>query len=173
MTKSLVEIHPQLARVVTATSRPIRSGEEHGREYYFFTKDEFLNKVVEGEILEHTYVELRDVYYGTYKPDLERKIASGKTIILNTDIVGVRFFRKEYHVLAIFIDLPSLELVRTRLKKRNPEMTSELIELRVRQAEMEIANERGEYDYHVLNQEGELDATLVRVEEILRKEVYI
>lgn len=173
VTKLLTERHHSLVRVVTATSREMRSGEAEGREYYFFSKEEFLERVQCGEIIEYTYVPLRDVYYGTYKKDLEAKLALGRTVVINTDVAGVRYYRKQYHVLAIFIDLPSLDVVEQRLRKRNPEIADDMVVLRKRQAMMEIQEERGEYDYHVLNEEGKLDETIAKVEEILRKEGYI
>ena len=173
VTRLLTEQHHNLVRVVTATSREMRSGEAEGREYYFFSKKEFLERVKSGDIIEHTYVELRDVYYGTYKKDLETKMSLGKIVVINTDVVAVRYFRERYHILAIFIDLPSFDVIGPRLLRRNPETTEEMIALRVKQAEMEIVNERGEYDYHVMNEEGALEMTMEKVQKILSKEEYI
>ena len=92
-----------VVRLVTATTRTPRDNEISGVDYYFFTKDEFAAHVKDGSILESTYIANRDVYYGTYIPDLQKKIDSGKAIIINPDIVGARHYKEHYGATTIFI----------------------------------------------------------------------
>ena len=77
ITKEIISRYPIFQRLITATSRPMRSGETDKQDYYFFSKEDFLEKIKSGDIPEHTYVENRDAYYGTYKPDLEEKLKKG------------------------------------------------------------------------------------------------
>jgi guanylate kinase len=87
ITNEIIQRFPNFTRLVTATSRPPRLREKNGIDYYFFSKQEFENEIKKGNILEHTYVANRDTYYGTYKIDLENKLAKGFNIIVNPDIV--------------------------------------------------------------------------------------
>ncbi len=173
ITKALIEKYPIFTRLVTATTRAIRGNEVNEEDYYYFTKEEFARQISEGNILEHTYIAPRDVYYGTYKLELIKKLALGKTIIVNPDVVGLRYYRTNYAALSIFIEAPSLLVVRERLVRRDPMISEEEILARLTQAELEIQNERDEYDYHVTNEEGKLEETIVKVEDILRKAGYI
>lgn len=171
ITKELVERHPVFQRLVTATSRPMRSGEIDAKNYYFFTKEEFEKKIKEGEIAEYTYVENRDVYYGTYKPDLLKKIQSGY-LIINVDQVGVKYYKENYGALAIFLLPESINSLAERLKKRNPEITKEELQLRLENAQAEIDNEQKFYDYSVVNKDGKLEEAICEIEDILIKEGY-
>src|ERR1700742_4854258 len=83
ITNQLIGRFPaKLVRLVTATSRPPREGEKPGVDYHFFTKEEFQKHIASGDIIEYTYIENRDTYYGTYKPDLEEKLQSGHVVIV-------------------------------------------------------------------------------------------
>ncbi|HEX8974812.1 MAG TPA: guanylate kinase [Patescibacteria group bacterium] len=167
ITNALVEKYPLFKRLVTATSRAKRSGETDKQNYYFFTKEEFEKNIASGNILEHTYIENRDTYYGTYKPDLEQKLQSGY-VIVNVDYVGVLYYKKHYNALAIFIKPESIESLAERLKKRNPEMTEQELSMRLENAENEIRNEEEYYDYSVINADNCLNEAIQKVEAILK-----
>jgi len=156
------------SRLVTATSRSIRKGEKDKVDYYFFSKEEFLEKIASGDILEYTYIENRDTYYGTYKPDLDEKLEKGY-VIVNVDHVGVDFFKKNYDALAIFIKPKSIEELVERLKKRNPEMSTEELAFRLENARNEIKNEEHYYDFVVINKDGCLEDAIKEIIIILKQ----
>lgn len=167
LTKELSLKFPKFKRLITATSRNIRSGEIPGEDYYFFTKEEFLKEIEKGNIIEYTYIENRDTYYGSYKPDLEKKLLEGY-VIVNVDHVGVQYYKKNYGAIAIFIRPDSIESIKTRLKKRNPEMTDEEIALRLDNAKSEIKNEEHFYDFKIINRDNCLNEALTELENILK-----
>ena len=172
ITNAVIAKFPQrVTRLVTSTSRPPRTGEANGTDYYFFTKEEFLQKRDAGEILESTYVENRDVYYGTYAPDLTDKIKSGYIIAINPDIVGTKYYKEHYDAATIFIKPESIDQLMGRIRKRSPEFDDAEIARRREQAKEEM-NDEQLYDYVVVNADGKLDEAVDKVIEILKKEGY-
>lgn len=172
ITNAIIARFPRFTRLVTATTRPPRSGEEPNVHYYFFTKDEFKAKEVAGEMLETTYHANRDVYYGTYAPDLKAKLDAGRIVIVNPDVVGARYYKEHYHATTVFIAPTSVDALIARIRLRNPEMSEEELALRRDNAEAEIRDEKPFYDYVVVNEDGKLDDAIEAVVEILRKEGY-
>lgn len=172
LTFETIKRYPEFQRLVSATSRPIRNGEESGVNYYYFTKAEFLEEIAKGNIVEQSYIENRDTYYGTYKPELEKKLELGN-VIANVDQVGVIYFKKKYPAVAIFIKPSSLDVIEGRIRKRNPAMTNEEVAKRLHNAQEEIANEEHLYDYVIINDDGKMEEALKRIEEILKLENYI
>ena len=103
ITKKLVEKFSNFRKLVAATSRKMRAGEQNEIDYYFMSREEFENGIKNGNIIEYTYVENRDTYYGSYKPDLEKKLGAGLNVIANVDIVGTKYFKENYDATTIFI----------------------------------------------------------------------
>lgn len=172
ITKEILNRFPSTVRLVTATTRPPRSGEEPNRDYYFFTEEEFKDKEARGEILESTYNEARGVHYGTYAPDLKEKLEAGKIIIVNPDIVGAKYYKEHNNAATIFIKTDSVDILMDRIRARNPEMSEEELVLRRQNAEAEIRDEQSFYDYTVLNRNGALDDAINEVVGILKAEGY-
>lgn len=172
ITNAIVERFSKVKRLVTATSRAPRSGEIQNVHYYFFSKEDFLAKVDTGDILEVNYQADRDVYYGTYAPDLHQKLDAGYLIVVNPDIVGARYYKKEYNATTIFIEPRSVEELRARIEKRNPEMSTEELNRRMEYAERELKEEKPFYDYVIQNGDGELDSAIEQVVAVLQKEGY-
>lgn len=172
ITKAIISRHSIFQRLVTATSRPLRSGEVNEIDYYFFSKEVFEKKIKEGEILEYTYIENRDSYYGTYKSDLEKKLQDGY-LIVNVDYVGVQYYKKNYDSLSIFIKPESVESLAARLRKRNPEISEKELIMRLDNARNEIKNEEKYYDTTVINADGKLDEALIRIENLLKDNGFI
>ena len=137
---------------VSATSRPPRGEEQHGREYYFLTAEEF-RKMVE----EDKFVEYEEVYegrfYGTLKSECERIWEAGRVIIFDVDVKGGVNLKKYFGkaALSIFIKAPSVEVLRERLVKRGTD-SPEAIEERVAKAEEEMKYEPL-FDYVLVNDE--------------------
>lgn len=169
----LLKEHPQFVRLTTATTRAPRAYEEHERDYYFLTNDEFKKALADGEILEHTYFANRDEYYGTYKPDLVKKVGLGKIPIAVTDRVGARYMKDHYGATTITINPVPFETLHERFRAREPEATEEWILHRMENAREEIALGKDHFDYSIDNVYEKLGETLVAVDTILRKEGYI
>lgn len=172
ISKEIIKRFPIFTRLVTATTRKPRLNEENGVDYYFLTPDEFKKELTAGNILEHTFVPGRDVYYGTYKPDLDKKLHEGFSIIVNPDVVGAKYYKEHYGAATIFVKTESIGVLETRLKKREPNMSDEELKIRLEAAQYEIDNEEKFYDYVVVNRDGELEDTVGEVVEILKNEDY-
>ncbi|PCI89905.1 hypothetical protein COB18_02150 [Candidatus Kaiserbacteria bacterium] len=171
-TRELIESFENFTRLVSATTREPRLNEEHGIDYYFFTKEKFFEEVQSDNIIEHTYVANRDAHYGSYKPDLDQKIIKGLTIVANTDPKGAQFFKENYGATTIFLRPKSLEVIEDRLRRRDASITDEEVKQRLESAVQEIADAKDKFDYVVWNTDGEFANTFFEVIEILKKEGY-
>ncbi len=169
ITNALVERFPNFTRLVTATTRAPREGEKNEVDYYFFSKEQFLKEKASGNILEFTHIANRDIYYGSYKPDLEQKLADGKTIIINPDIVGAKYYKSNFGALTIFIEPESIEILSQRLKKRNPNISEEELSQRLENARQELEHEKLFYDVIIKNEEDKLDEAIEKVAAIIKK----
>ena len=135
---------------VSATSRPPRGEDVHGREYYFMSPEEF-RKLID----EDKFVEFEEVYegrfYGTLKSECERIWAAGHVIIFDVDVKGGVNLKKYFGkaALSIFIQAPSVEVLRDRLIKRGTD-SPEAIEERVAKAGEEMAY-APQFDYVLVN----------------------
>ena len=136
---------------VSATTRSPRAGEVDGKDYYFVTKDKFLDMIERREFLE--YDAHMDNYYGTPKAQLEEKLQTG-SVILDIEPNGAFRVREEKaDVVLIFIAPPSLETLENRLRSRGD--TSEE-QIQVRQARVSWEMEQSKrYDYVVVNDQVE------------------
>jgi guanylate kinase len=171
-TNELIDGFENFTHLVSATTRPPRLNEENGKDYYFFSKEEFFDEVEKGNIIEHTHVKNRDAYYGSYKPDLDAKIAKGLIVIANTDVKGAAFYREHYGATTIFICPKSQDVIEDRLRRRDPDIAEEEVERRLKSAQKEIDEAKDKYDYVVWNTDGEFANTVIDVVEILKKEGY-
>ena len=173
ITNEIVERYsPRIQRLVTATTRPPRTGEKNGVDYYFFSKEEFEREKKTGHILESTYIKNRDTYYGTYSPDLEKKIESGQLVIVNPDLVGARYYKENYGATTIFIVPENVDALERRIRERNPELPDIEVKQRRANAEAEIKKEKAFYDHVVVNADGKLEEAVKEVVAILKKEGY-
>lgn len=169
----LLADYPKFVRLTTATTRSPRAYEKHERDYYFMTSDEFKRALERGDILEHTYFANRDEYYGTYKPDLEKKIASGRIPVAVMDHKGAKYMKERYGATTLTIIPTPFETLRERLLSRDPHSSEEWIAKRLENARAEIALGSKYFDYIVDNAYGKLEETIKKVYEILQKEGYI
>ena len=124
---------------VSATTRTPRPGEVNGREYWFISRDEFLEKRANGEFLESFEVYEGGALYGTLRETVETQVRQGKWVLLEIDVKGALSVMKELpDSLSIFILPPSLEALRERLLNRGTENGEDLAK-RLEQAEKEIS----------------------------------
>jgi guanylate kinase len=171
-TRELTLGYSNFVRAVTATTRPPRTGEKNEIDYYFLDKEKFFEEVQNGNIPEHTFVKSRDAHYGTYLPDLEKKLKEGKTVIVNTDRSGALFFKRKYNATTIFIKPKSLDVLRDRIVRRDSQISEREVDLRILQAMQEIVDSTGYYDHVVFNTDGEFADTVIDVVDILKREGY-
>ncbi len=150
---------------ISATTRKPRTGEEHGREYFFFSKEEFEALRDQNGFLE--WAQVYDNYYGTPRAFVEEVLASGKDCILEIDPQGALQVREATdEAVLVFIAPPSLEELRNRLTGRGTESAQE-VEKRLSCAESELGY-RDKYDYIIINDDVETAAA--KMEAILLAE---
>lgn len=172
ITREIIKKFPVFTRLVTATTREPRLNEKDKVDYYFFSEENFKKEVTKGNIVEHTFVPGRSVYYGTYKPDLDKKLSEGFNIIVNPDVVGARYYKEHYKATTIFIKTESIDVLKDRLIRRDPNISEEELVRRLEAAKYELDNEESFYDYVIINKDNELGDTVEEILEILRKEGY-
>ncbi|MGI6211307.1 MAG: guanylate kinase [Anaerovoracaceae bacterium] len=150
---------------VSMTTREPREGEVDGESYFFKTREEFLEEVRQGGLLE--YAETYGNYYGTPRGYVEDQLRSGHDVLLEIEMQGaLQVKRAMPGAVMIFILPPSLEELRRRIIGRGTEDEA-TIELRMSQVQNEISYIKY-YDYFVIN--DDLDEAVHRVEEILHAE---
>jgi guanylate kinase len=117
---------PAIRRFVTATTRTPRPGEEHGKNYYFLTRDEFEKGVAEGDFIEHN-PNYNGNMYGTPKWEVERLFGEGYDVISDINAIGVRLFEEALpqQIYKLLLLPPSRERLEQRLTGRNPDMAVE------------------------------------------------
>jgi len=158
---------PTLNFSVSATTRAPRPGEEHGREYYFHSREEFQDMVAKGDMLEHA--EVFGNYYGSPKGPVEEAINAGRDVLFDIDWQGgqqVRASALGKHVLSIFILPPSIPELERRLYARAQD-SKEVIDGRMSKSRDEISH-WPEYDYVLVNED--LDETEARLKTIVAAE---
>jgi guanylate kinase len=154
----------RLAFSVSATTRPRRGQEVHGVDYYFLTQEEFESKIEGDELVEYQEV-YKGRYYGTLKSEVERITAMGMNVVLDLDVLGGVNVKRMYgdRALSIFIQPPSVEVLRERLIKRGTD-SMEDIQARVDKAEFEISI-GPQFDYTVIN--DDLDTAVNEVHQLI------
>lgn len=163
--RQLLERGLNLEFSVSATSRPPRPNELHGRDYYFLTLDEFKNRVAAGDFLEWEEV-YSDICYGTLKSEVNRICDAGKNVIFDVDVVGGLNIKRQFgeQALAIFVQPPSVEELLTRLKNRSTE-SEEKIAMRIAKAEHELSYAE-KFDVIVVN--DYLENAVIEAEKLVR-----
>ena len=130
--------HPEIEFSVSATSRPPRGEERDGVEYMFYSADIFRLLVRDDKFVEYEEV-YPDRFYGTLKSEVNRIWAKGHVIIFDVDVKGGVNLKKYFgdKALSVFIQAPSVEVLRERLVKRGTD-SAEDIEKRVAKAAEEM-----------------------------------
>ena len=139
---------PDLGLTVSATTRAPRAGEVDGVNYYFLTDNEFTRRVEAGDFVE--WANVHDHRYGTLASEVERNLATGHSLILEIDVQGALNVQQRFpEAVLIFIEPPSLDILRDRLVGRGSETPASL-ELRLADAEREMGL-KDRYDEIVVN----------------------
>lgn len=149
------EKFPDLSFSISCTTRPMRPGEQNGREYYFVSDEEFEKRSQNGEFIEQAHIFTNR--YGTLKSEVVRQLREGKHLLLDIDLQGAKSIRlaaqsdPELAAAAVFIMIapPSLDELARRLRSRNSD-SEEQIKLRLAAAQQELCGFRN-YDFLVVN----------------------
>ena len=153
--------------VVTATTRKRRPGEIDGRNHIFVSREEFFQMMRRDELLE--WAQVYGNYYGVPRDQVRSALEQGKDVILRTDLQGAETIRSKVpDALLIFVAPPTLEDLERRLRARMTESSADL-EMRIEMARREM-NERGKFDYVVVNRNGRLDDALEEMMSIISSE---
>ncbi len=153
--------------VVTATTRPKRPGETHGRDYWFVSKEEFANMIERNELIEYAIV--YGDYKGIPKAQVRQALASGKDVVMRLDVQGAETVRKLVpDALLIFITTESEEELVNRLNARDTE-TPDSLAIRIATARKELKRLEA-FDYVIINHDFRLDDTVDTVRAIIRAE---
>ena len=150
ITRYLMKQFPQLAFSVSAATRPPRTNEVDGVDYYFLGEDDFKDKIKNKEFAEWEMV-YEGKYYGTLKSELERIWANNQVPVLDIDVKGAIHVQQQYPIntLSIFVDPPSVDELKKRLTGRGTE-TDDSIIARVNKATYEISFKE-QFDKIVVN----------------------
>lgn len=153
--KALLNQDDKVRISISHTTRAPRTGEEHGREYYFIDDESFLDMIAEDAFFEHAQV--FDNYYGTSKESIFGMLEQGLDVILEIDWQGARQIRQFYpEAIGIFILPPSLPALEERLRSRATD-TDDVIQRRMAKAVNEMSHYH-EYDFVIVN--DDFDAAL-------------
>jgi guanylate kinase len=157
---------PNLEFSISATTRQARGDEQDQKDYYFISKEEFLHRIAKKQ-----FVEFEEVYtgtfYGTLRTEIERIWQKGKTVIFDIDVEGGLHLKRKYEdqALAIFVQPPSLEVLKERLTGRGTDSPEKLKE-RFEKAEKEL-NYAPKFD--VILKNYDLDTACKEAEVLVRE----
>jgi guanylate kinase len=152
ITRHLLQNFPQLAFSVSAATRKQRGYEKDGVDYHFITPEEFLEKIQHDEFVEWEMV-YEGKYYGTLKAELEKIWQAGKIPVFDIDVKGAIHVQTQYPEtsLSLFIETPSVEVLKNRLQSRGTE-TAESLEARINKAAYELSF-KDHFDRIIVNDE--------------------
>ena len=133
---------------ISMTTRKPRDGEENGRDYYFISREEFLERIKENKLLE--YAEFVNNFYGTPLDKVEEQLETGKEVVLEIEVNGALQVREKMkEAVFIFIAPPTMADLYNRLKARGTE-SQEIVQARWEKARREVKLAYL-YDYIVVN----------------------
>ncbi|MEM1124143.1 MAG: guanylate kinase, partial [Bacteroidota bacterium] len=163
--RQLLKTFDDLSFSVSATTRPPRTHEVDGKDYYFLTIQEFKDRI-EVEYFAEWEEVYPNKYYGTLKSEIEKKWQQRKNVVFDIEVKGATNLKKLYgdRALAIFIKPPSLEELIRRLKNRSTENEKTLLE-RIERAKKELTYENN-FDKVLIN--DNLATALAEAEQMVR-----
>jgi guanylate kinase len=146
----LMRLVPRLRFSVSYTTRYPRGRERDGEDYFFISREEFEDRIAQGEFLE--YAEVFGNYYGTHNSELNRAGAEGYDLVLDIDVQGARQLKEKIpDAVSIFILPPSRQVLEERLRARSQDSEAVILR-RLHDAAEEIRNYKL-YDYVLVNRE--------------------
>ncbi|MDX6603752.1 MAG: guanylate kinase [Solirubrobacterales bacterium] len=164
--RELLRRVPDLELSVSATTRPPREGEVDGRDYHFLTSDEFDRRIDEEDFLE--FATYSGNLYGTMRTEVERRLAAGRSVVLEIEVQGARQVRAAMREsVQVFIAPPDPAVLRERLEGRGTD-AAHAIDARLVVAAQEMAAQ-DEFAYRVVN--DDLERAAGELERIVRGEL--
>ncbi len=162
--QAILNNHPSIHFSVSATTRPKRSGETDGKDYFFLTRDAFERKIDQSQLVE--WEEIYGNYYGPLKSEVDRALEGGHVMLFDIDVKGALSIRKAYpdESLLIFIEPPSFDELKDRLTGRKTEDEAALAR-RLERVPMELEYGR-QFDHRVVN--DNLEQAIREVESIVQ-----
>lgn len=159
--KRLLKEYSKIKFSVSATTREPREGEEHGKDYFYLTEEEFHNKIERGEFLEWEEF-YNGSKYGTLRSEVDKLVKSGYFPLLDLEVNGALNVKHMYgrKSVAIFIRPPSIEELKKRLTERGTE-NDETMATRLERAEKELMY-ANKFDFVVINDDLEIAYTQVK-----------
>lgn len=162
LVRSLLERHPELVLSISTTTRAPRVGEVEGQDYYFVSRPKFEDMVELGELLE--WAEFTGNCYGTPRGPVFERMAEGKSVLLEIELLGARQVRRSFpEAVMVFILPPSMSELERRLRGRGQD-PEEAIARRLQRAKEEV-EAAGEFDFQIVNED--LEAALRELESVL------
>ncbi len=163
--KKLMEEVPSLNWSVSCTTRPKRTGEKDGVDYFYITTKDFENRIENNEFIE--YAKVHSNYYGTSKVFVDQGLSSGQHLLFDLDVQGCDSIKKIYGDEAniIFIEPPSVDALRQRLTGRgtdNPDVIAERLKNSI-----EELKRKDDFDFNVVN--DDIDKAYRELKEIVLK----
>jgi guanylate kinase len=154
--QQLLATRPGMTRAVTCTTRPPRTGEHDGVDYYFLDAGSFLKRVQAGNFLEHATVFGNS--YGTLKSEVVAKLRQGKDVLLNIDVQGAATIRQKAQedpelrraMISIFLTPPSMTILEGRLRRRGTDAEA-VIQKRLSVARQELGQWK-HFDYLIISE---------------------
>jgi len=148
--RHILEHHPEMEFSISATSREPRGEEQDGVDYYFLSEDKFRRLIAEDGFVEYEEV-YAGRFYGTLKKEVERIWAEGHVIVFDVDVKGGINLKNYFgdDALSVFIQAPSLEVLRQRLESRGTDSAAD-IEKRLAKASEEMSYAH-QFDVLLLN----------------------
>ena len=148
LVKEALRTIPALAFSVSATTRAMRDGEEHGKDYFFYTRTQFEQAIAADEFIE--WATVYDNFYGTPHRAVQQQLDAGQSVILDIDPQGADQIRKKRpDCTSIFILPPSIDALETRLRSRRTD-SEEIIQGRMQQLRSHLRH-CGSFDYLLIN----------------------
>ncbi|MDZ7718700.1 MAG: guanylate kinase [Balneolaceae bacterium] len=164
MAKRILRDFNQVRFSVSATTRPPRKGEKNGVNYHFISKEEFKKRIDNGDFLE--WEEVYDgTLYGTLRSNVENELKKGYFILLDIDVLGALNVKEifEENALAIFIQPPSIQVLKERLQKRAANANHD-IEVRLKRAKKEMGY-ANRFDHVIIN--DDLETAYSQIKELV------
>jgi guanylate kinase len=161
--KSLLKKYDNYALSISCTTRNPREGEQDGREYFFKSKEEFIDMINRDDLIE--YAQYVDNYYGTPKAFVDSKLKEGKDVLLEIEIQGALKIKQKFpDSILVFITPPSGEELKNRLIGRGTE-SAEVVKKRLKRAIQESEGVEA-YDYILIN--DDIDTCTEKLHNLIR-----
>jgi guanylate kinase len=163
--KHLLNTNSNLGFSISACTRDKRGRtEQHGKDYYFLTPQDFKQKIDNNEFVEWEQV-YPGQFYGTLKSEIDRIWQTGKHVVFDVDVKGGLNIKKFYgdKALAIFVKCPSMEVLEQRLRARQTD-TEESISARLFKVKFEMSFE-DQFDVTLVN--NDLEEALQKAQQLV------